>query len=158
MKPVRLAAALALAAAGLTACGAQEPRVKTGPEAPTGLAPGITLYFVKGDRIVPQTRETGRLGTVSDAVSLLLTGPGGSGLTSGIGPTTMTRTEVTVSSGVVTLRLPLATSEVEPLGVDQLVCTAVAAHVQAGGSATTRVRLLFTDVGEEDGPTRSCSR
>ncbi|TQL67666.1 hypothetical protein FB381_1548 [Nocardioides albertanoniae] len=161
MRPVRNAclAVLTLTVltlAALTACGAQDPGVETGAEAPTGLADGTPLYFVRDDRLTLQVRETGRLGTIGDAVSLLLTGPGDSGLSTAIDEVGVTRTEVTVSSGVITLRLPLATSEVGPLGVDQLVCTAVAGHVQAGGSPDIRVRLLFTDVASETGPARTC--
>lgn len=145
-----------LALALLTACGAQTSEVETGADAPTGLAAGTSLYFLDGDRLTLQVRKTGRLGTISDAVSLLLTGPGDSGLETGIEEVSMTRTEVTVTSGAITLRLPLATSEVEPLGVDQIVCTAAASHVQAGGSPDARVMLLFTDVAAETGPGRTC--
>ncbi|MGH3349314.1 MAG: hypothetical protein ACRDPS_01515 [Nocardioides sp.] len=156
MRSVRSALTALTTLAALAACGAPDPGVEEGAKAPTGLAGGTPLYLVDGDRLTLQVRETGRLGTVSDAVSLLLTGPGTSGLETAIGPAPVTRTEVTVTSDVITLRLPLATSEVDPLGVDQIVCTAVAAHTQAGGSPETRVRLLFTDVASEDGPARLC--
>lgn len=156
MRSVRSTCLAVLALVVLTACGTQTAEVETGAEAPTGLAAGTSLYFLDDDRLTLQVRKTGRLGTISDAVSLLLTGPGDSGLETGVEEVSMTRTEVTVTSGVITLRLPLATSEVEPLGVDQIVCTAAASHVQAGGSPDTRVRLLFTDVADEAGPGRTC--
>lgn len=156
MRSARSALAALAGLAVLTACGTPEPDVEQGVKAPTGLAAGTPIYFVDGDRLTLRVRETGRLGTVSDAVALLLTGPGSSALETAIGPAPVTRTEVTVTSGLITLRLPLATSEVDPLGVDQIVCTAVATHTQAGGSPDTRVRLLFTDLASEDGPARLC--
>ncbi len=145
--PARPAATLAaFMLAALTGCGVQPSVVETGPQAPTGLAAGVTLYFVDDDGgLTPRVRQTGRLGTVDDAVTLLLTGPGDSGLRTAIDATEVTRTEVTVGPELVTVRLPLASGEVRPVGVDQIVCTVLASHIQAGGSAEARVRLLFAD-------------
>ena len=146
-----------LALAVLAGCGVQPSEVQTRPGAPTGLASGVTLYLVDDDGdLVPQERETGRLGTIADAVGLLLSGPGHSGLRTGIADTAVTRTEVTVGPEVVTVRLPLASTEVRPVGVDQIVCTALASHVQAGGSTDVRVQLLFTDGGPDTEAGRRC--
>jgi hypothetical protein len=134
----------------LSGCRIQPSDVEEGPEAPTGLAPGVTLYFLDEDeRLVPQQRETGQLGSISDAIGLLLTGPGHSGLSTGIEETMVTRVGTSVRSEVVELRLPLARDQVEDAGVDQIVCTVAAVHVQAGGSPAVQTQLRFTDVVEE---------
>lgn len=151
----RVAAAAAAGVLGLsvlTGCSLEPSGVETGPRAPTGLAEGTVLYFLDSDGdLVAAERDTGRLGTISEAVSLLLTGPGpgSSGLSTGIRETSLTRVQVTVSEQVVTLRLPLASSEVSPDGVDQIACTALVAHAQAGASADARARLIFTDAEPE---------
>jgi hypothetical protein len=40
--------------------------------------------------------------------------------------------------------MPLAAKEVSRRGIEQIVCTALAQHVQSGGSAKATVRILFT--------------
>lgn len=126
-------------------CGVRPSGVTDAGAAPAGVAPGVTLYFVDAqDRLRPQLRESGRLGTISEALALLLTGPGDSGLRTEITSEETTRVGVTTAPDVIRLRVPLATYEVTPLGIDQIVCTALAVHVQAGGSRTTKVRVDFT--------------
>ncbi|WP_418154219.1 GerMN domain-containing protein [Actinoalloteichus caeruleus] len=143
-----------LALIALTSCGPQRAIVEEGPSAPTGIAAGTTLYFLDDDgRLTAQHRETGRLGTVAEAVSLLLTGPGGSGLRTGIGPTAVTRTEVTINGELTNVRVPLSSAEVSAEGIDQIVCTTFASRVQSGGSDRTRVGIEFTDRPEAP---RSC--
>lgn len=135
----------------LSGCGLQSSGVEEGPSAPTGVAPGTTLYFLDDDgELVAQQRKAGRLGTVSEAVSLLLTGPGDSAVNTGIASTAVTRTEVTVSGERMSLRVPVSSEEVSADGVDQIVCTALTSHIQAGGAETTRVRLRFTDHTETE--------
>lgn len=135
----------------LSGCGIQTSEVEEGPEAPTGLAPGVTLYFLDdAGHLVPDARENEQLGSISDAVALLLTGPGeDSSMRTAIGEAPVTRVGSWVRSGVVVLRLPLGRYEVEDGGTDQIVCTAVATHIQAGGSRDVLVQLDFTDVSEE---------
>lgn len=141
----------------LAGCGVQPTGLTDAGEAPTGVAPGVTLYFVDSDgRLAPQQRQTGRLGTIPEAVSLLLTGPGDSDVRTEIGPTSMIMVEVTVTEGAIELRLPLTVDDVTPLGIDQIVCTALAAHVQSGGSTATMVRTGFTQAGSESEELRSC--
>lgn len=147
-------AALALLLAG---CGIADSGVTDGGPAPTGVASGTTLYFVDGNgELLASQRDTGRLGTIAEALTLLLSGPGDSELHTEIAAVSFTKVEVTVSGQEIELRVPLSTEEVTPLGVDQIVCTALAAHVQSGGSTDASVRILFT-LGEEgsDAP-RSC--
>jgi hypothetical protein len=144
MRRVLLAAVLLLAG-----CGIAPSAVAPAGPAPTGVAPGPTLYFVDaGGDLVAEVRHTGRLGTVGEALSLLLAGPGDD-VDTGIAPAAVTRVEVTTAADVIGLRLPLATREVTPTGVDQIVCTALAAHVQAGGATSTVVRLTFTDRADD---------
>ncbi|TSI11731.1 hypothetical protein [Brevibacterium aurantiacum] len=144
----RTALPAALAAVMLiSGCGIQQSGLEEGPEAPTGLAPGATLYFVdEGGELVAQQRDTGQLGSISDAVGLLLTGPGDSGLETDIDETTLTRVGTSVRADVVELRLPLSSSEVDGAGIDQIVCTAAATHIQAGGAEQDQVQLRFTDL------------
>jgi hypothetical protein len=143
--------ALALLVAG---CGVQPSGVEDVGQAPTGVASGVTLYFVDAhDRLQPQLRETEHLGTVAEAVSLLLSGPGGSGMRTQIVSSEVTRVVVDTAPGLIRLRVPLAGYEVTPLGIDQIVCTALGVWVQGGGSKTTRVAVSLTS--ETDEP-RTC--
>lgn len=155
------AAAGVLGLGMLTGCSLEPSGIETGPQAPTGLAEGTVLYFLDADgELVAAERDTGRLGTISEAVSLLLTGPGpgSSGLSTGIRETSQTRVQVTVSEDVVTLRLPLASTEVSAPGTEQIACTALVAHAQAGDSADARARLIFTDtdLAVEDARLHGC--
>ncbi len=141
----------------LAGCGVTPAPPTPGGDAPTGVAPGTTLYFVDAqDRLQPQLRHTGRLGTIAEAEALLLAGPGGSGLHTQIAESAVTRVAVTVEPDVIRLTVPLSVGEVTPLGIDQLVCTALGVHVQSGGSPETKVRLAFTEpVAGSDAP-RAC--
>jgi hypothetical protein len=148
-----------LAALTLVAgCGVEPSGVDAGGEAPTGVSPGVNLYFLnaKGD-LEPQLRDTGRLGTVSEALTLLLLGPGGSEARTEIARVPMTRVVVTSTPDVITVNLPLTINDVTPKGIDQIVCTALGVHVQAGGSRSTRVRVRFTLPTDESEVTRTCS-
>ena len=129
----------------LAGCGIQPSPVTDAGRAPTGVARGVTLYFVdERGELRPQLRDTGRLGTINEALTLLLWGPGvDSGLRTEL-PTEGGSVLVTTTPDVIELRVPLAVDEVTPLGIDQLVCTALGVHVQGGGSTTTTVRIRFT--------------
>lgn len=150
-----LIAACALLLGG---CGIQPSGVTEMGAAPTGVAPGVTLYFVDADgRLRPQLRETQRLGTPAEAVSLMLTGPGTSGLRTDIKADEVTRVVAQTAPGVIRLQVPLATYELGPLGVDQLVCTALASAVQNGASRATKVQIGFTvSTPEESDRLRTC--
>lgn len=155
MRRVAWACAVAVLLAG---CGVGASGVVDGGPAPTGVAPGVTLYFVDAQqRLRPQLRATDRLGSVPEAVSLLLTGPGpGSGLGTRIPAAGTVRVEVTTAPGLLRLLVPLAAREVPPLGVDQIVCTALGVHVQGGGARDTRVQLRFTLPAPGSDAPRSC--
>jgi hypothetical protein len=141
----------------LAGCGVQPSGVTGGGEAPTGVAPGVTLYFIDAqDRLRPQPRPTGHLGTISDALALLLSGPGGSGLRTDIASVGTTRVVVTTTPGMIQLMTPLTIRDVTPLGIDQIVCTALASHVQSGGSRTMKVQVRFTQPTPESGKRRTC--
>jgi hypothetical protein len=134
--------ALALLVAG---CGIQPSGVTDVSRAPTGVAPGVTLYFVDArNQLRPDLRPTERLGTISEAMALLLSGPGGSGLRTQITPGGPTRVVVTTDPGLIRLRVPLGRYEVTSLGIDQIVCTALGVWVQSGGSRSTRVKVIWT--------------
>lgn len=138
-------------------CGIQPTDPIDAGEAPTGVSAGVTLYFIDPDGdLVAQQRQTGRLGTIPEALSLLLTGPGQSDVHTEIAPTSVVRVEVTVTEEVIELRLPLSIDDVTPLGIDQIVCTALAAHVQSGGSTSTSVRTGFTQDTPESDVLRFC--
>lgn len=147
-------AALALLLAG---CGVRPAGVTGTDRAPTGLTPGVTLYFVDPhQRLQPQLRATGRLGTIAEALALLLTGPGDTDLHTEITSNGVTRVGVDTPQGLIRLVVPLASYEVTPLGIDQLVCTALGVWVQGGGSRTTRVQVSFTLRTPESNKRRVC--
>ncbi|MCT2583499.1 GerMN domain-containing protein [Actinophytocola gossypii] len=154
MRRIWLAVVLVL----LAGCGVQPSGLADAGDAPTGVAPGVTLYFVDPDgRLVPQLRPTDRLGTVTEATSLLLTGVGSdSELHSEIAAGAPPRVVVTTEPGVIHLMVPLTIHDVTPLGIDQLVCTALGAHVQGGGSRSTRVRIDFVQPTRESDVRRTC--
>jgi hypothetical protein len=141
----------------LAGCGVDPSGPAAGGDAPTGVAPGVTLYFVDAQQhLRPQLRGTGHLGTVSEATSLLLTGAGGSDLHTEIRSADVTRVVVTTEPGVIQLLVPLTVHDVTTLGIDQLVCTALGVHVQSGGARTTKVRLRFTQPTAESDRLRAC--
>ncbi|PRY38922.1 hypothetical protein [Umezawaea tangerina] len=141
----------------LVGCGVRPSGVVDGGDPPTGVAPGVTLYFVNArGELEPQLRETSRLGSISEALSLLLTGPGTSSLHSEIADTPAPRVTVVTSSQVIRLVLPLTVQEVTPLGIDQIVCTALGVHVQSGGARTMKVQARFTQPAAESDVERTC--
>ncbi|SDK04203.1 hypothetical protein SAMN04488074_104100 [Lentzea albidocapillata subsp. violacea] len=138
-------------------CGVQPSGVDDGGEAPTGVAPGVTLYFVDArGELQPQLRETGRLGTVSEALNLLLLGPGGSNLRTEIAPVSTPRVVVTTAPDVIRLLVPLAADEVTPRGIGQIVCTTLGVHVQSGGARDMKVQIRFTQTTPESDVERTC--
>ena len=153
MKRILAAVAVSL----LVGCGVRPSEVTGGGEAPTGVAPGVTLYFVDADNeLRPQLRATRHLGTISEAMALLLSGPGGSGLRTEIAPIDTKRVVVTTTPGVIHLMTPLTIRDVSALGIDQIVCTALGVHVQAGGSRNMRVQVRFTLDTPESDELRTC--
>ncbi|ASO21114.1 hypothetical protein FHR81_002081 [Actinoalloteichus hoggarensis] len=154
---IRFGTAVVVAILLSTGCGVSPSEVTDGGDAPTGLAPGVTLYFVDSNgALAPRLRETGRLGTISEAVSLLLDGPGDFDLDTEIAATEVTRVRVDTEPELIRLMVPLADYEVTSSGIDQIVCTAVGAHVQAGGSPRTRVQVRFTQHTPESDVRRTC--
>ncbi|ANZ40413.1 hypothetical protein BBK82_34755 [Lentzea guizhouensis] len=141
----------------LVGCGVRPSGVTDGGDPPTGVAPGVTLYFVDANgELRPQLRDTSRLGTVSEALDLLLSGPGGSGLRTEIASTPTTRVVVTTAPNVIRLLLPLTARDVTPRGIDQIVCTALGVHVQSGGARTMKVQTRFTQPAPESEVERTC--
>ncbi|SEO87269.1 hypothetical protein [Amycolatopsis saalfeldensis] len=153
-------AAFLLAAGGLLAsCGVQPAGPADAGQAPTGLAPGVTLYFVDAhERLRPQLRETGRLGTIPEALSLLLTGPGADdpGVHTEIASAGTTQVGVTTAFGVLRLRVPVTADDVTPLGIDQFVCTALGLATQSGDARTVKAQVLFTRPTPESDRLRTC--
>ncbi|WP_420158199.1 hypothetical protein [Nocardiopsis sp. CNT-189] len=117
----------------------------------------MTLYFLddRGE-LLPQRRDTGRLGSISEAMTLLLTGPGDSDLRTGIAEGAVERMVVTVKPGLVDLATPLEIGDVTSAGIDQIVCTALGVHVQSGGATDTRVRVRFVQPTPESEELRTC--
>lgn len=149
-------AAVVLALAG---CGVHPSGVTTAGEAPTGVAPGVTLYMVDDDgALQPQLRETGRLGTIPEALALLLDAAPryDDGLHTEIRKQGVSRVIVHTEPGLIRLTLPLADYDVTPRGIDQIVCTALGVAVQHGEPVETRVRVSFTLSSPESVPERTC--
>ncbi|AOS61935.1 hypothetical protein [Actinoalloteichus hymeniacidonis] len=148
---------LALLVLLLTGCGISTSAVTDAGPAPTGVAPGPMLYFVDDDgALTPQLRDTGVLGTVSEAMSLLIAGPGDSGLRTEIAATDTTRVMMIARPGVLQIMVPLTIDDVTPLGIDQIVCTALAVHVQGGGAPDLQVQVRFTLSTPESEELRTC--
>jgi hypothetical protein len=146
-----------IAALLLAGCGIEPTGVTGGGDAPTGVAPGMTLYFIGSDgALVPQQPVTGSLGTISDALSLLLASTGGPGRRTEIADVGVTRVFVVVTGDTIELRMPLADRDVTARGIDQIVCTAIAAHVQSGGAPDSTVRIIFTVAGPGADRDRTC--
>ncbi|MFE0020291.1 hypothetical protein [Amycolatopsis sp. NPDC059021] len=148
-----LVAAVLLAT--LTACGVEPSGVLDGGKAPTGVAPGVTLYFVDTDgELVPNFRPTQRLSTVTDALNLLVASSGSpqnDGLHSAFAwQSALGRSpRVTESDELIRISLPLAKYEISALGVDQFVCTALGVHRQAGKPAA-KVVVTYTIGGDTE--------
>ncbi|MFD9895885.1 hypothetical protein ACFWY9_41620 [Amycolatopsis sp. NPDC059027] len=148
-----LAAAVLLAT--LTACGVEPSGVQDGGKAPTGVARGVTLYFVDAEgELVPSPRPTQRLGTITDALNLLVASSSSSqsdGLHSAFAwQSALGRSPlVTESDELIRINLPLAKYEIAPLGVDQFVCTALGVHRQAGKPAA-KVVVTYTIGGDTE--------
>lgn len=149
-----VAASLALLLAG---CGVRPSGVEEAGKAPTGLAEGVTLYFVDSDlRLRPQVRQIRHLGSISDALPLLVFGPQEPGLHTEIREVGTARVEVTIFPGVIALRVPFTIEDLSPLGIDQLVCTTLGVFIQGGGERTTKVRVEFVQTTPESGKQRTC--
>ncbi|WP_394619347.1 hypothetical protein JNUCC0626_09695 [Lentzea sp. JNUCC 0626] len=141
----------------LVGCGVKPSGIADGGDPPTGVAPGVTLYFVNAQgELEPQLRESARLGSISEALGLLLTGPGDSGLRTEIAATPVTRVVVTSTPDVLRVMLPLTAQDVTPLGIDQIVCTTLGVHVQSGGTRTTKAQVTFTQPAPESAVARTC--
>jgi hypothetical protein len=141
----------------LAGCGVQPSGVIAGGEAPTGVAPGVTLYFVDAhNELRPQLRRTDRLGTIAEAMSLLLSEFDDPDLHTEIRSITTARVVVTTTPDVIQLVVPLAIRDVTPLGIDQIVCTALGVHVQGGGKRSMRVQVHFTLDTPESDKRRTC--
>jgi hypothetical protein len=150
--------AAGLAAAGLlTGCGIEPTGAFDSGQAPTGVAPGVTVYLVDSTGTLrPKFSKTGRLGDIPRALDLLLRGydAPGDGLHTDIDPVGTLGPVVTTSDEVINVMLPLARYGLGAGGIDQLVCTVLGVHRQAGGSRVTKVVLTFT-IGNATEP-RSC--
>ncbi|MCS7480440.1 hypothetical protein ACFFQW_16950 [Umezawaea endophytica] len=146
---------MALLASG---CGVQPSGIVDSGEAPTGVAEGTTLYFVDArGELQPSVLRTERLGTVSEALSLLLSRPGqDASRHTEIAETSVTRVVVTTETGLIRVLLPLTAEDVTPLGIDQIVCTALGVHVQSGGTRTMKVRIRFTQTTPASEVDRTC--
>ncbi|WP_141691879.1 hypothetical protein [Nocardia brasiliensis] len=131
--------ALLLAAAVCGGCGISGSAVFAGGDAPTGIAPGVTLYFVAADgTVTPEFRETGKLGTVGEALDLMRRTQPGPGLHTEIpeaegGPAPL----VTEFDTLITVDMPYTRTELSDHAIAQVACTALGVHRQAGRPSAT---------------------
>lgn len=142
--PAMLLASAALVVAG---CGVQPSSVQDGGHAPTGIAAGTPVYYVNDTGKLVTDRRGGRLGTIGQALKMLFSTPHPEpGLRSYVGTSpVILEFPITRTRHVITVMLPIDRSDVRrDIGIEQLVCTALAVHQQSGGPATTTVRLRFT--------------
>lgn len=149
MKRIAFAVALLLV---LTGCGVRPTELVYAGRAPDGIARGPVLYFLTGDQVRPSIRETGELGTVTDALRLLAAGPTEAELAAGL------RTKVPIFApeqasagvpvdGIVTVRLPVAPSTLPVPATTQLVCTAVGVSAMAGANEK-KLMVQLTGMGD----------
>ncbi|WP_020662501.1 hypothetical protein [Amycolatopsis benzoatilytica] len=137
----------------LAGCGVRPDGPTPGGDAPTGVSPGVTLYFVDNqERLQPDERKTGRLGSIAEALALLLTGfpRDAPDRHTEIARSPVTQVTVTTEPELVQLVLPLDRKEVTQLGIDQITCTALGVHLQGGGPRTAKVLLRFTHGGSPE--------
>ncbi|MFF0145543.1 hypothetical protein ATK36_1729 [Amycolatopsis sulphurea] len=143
----------------LAGCGVEPADPAPGGEAPTGVAPGVTLYLVdEHKQLQPELRLGGQLGTISDALALLLN-PGrltSSGLHTEITDISGPQSRVTMAPGLIQISVPLTVQNLSPLGIDQIVCTALGVYVQSGGPRTTEVQVSFTQSTPASDVRRTC--
>lgn len=155
---MRLAGFVLAAVAVLPGCSLQPTEVSDGGDAPTGIAQGPTLYFIGDDgALVAHSRNVGRLGTIAEALVLLFkVGPGGSDLGTALPDDSIPAVGVTIADDVIDLAVPFDYEELTPIAIDQIVCTAIAFHVQQGGSTNVRVRVGLANGTAEAAQLRTC--
>lgn len=151
-----LAAALAALVVVLAGCGVQPSSVLGGRRAPTGVAEGTPVYYVNLRKDLVVHRIGNNLGTIGQALKLLFTVDVDGRLRSFVPRSPVTLAfPVTKTREVITVMLPIDRGSIKAeLGVDQIVCTVLAVHLQSGGPASTAVNVQFVQ-GFETGP-RHC--
>ncbi|MEV6227175.1 hypothetical protein AB0L88_04695 [Saccharopolyspora shandongensis] len=154
MKRIALAAVLLV----LAGCGVQPTDVVLAGKAPDGIARGPVLYFVTGEpgQVRPTIRETGRLGTVTEALRLLAAGltpaEGAAGFRTELPFLTTEQVSAgTPDGGIVTVQLPVPPSTLSALASTQLVCTAVGVSAMAGANAQ-KLMVQLSGSGEVGKP------
>ncbi len=139
----------------VSACGIQPtPVVPAGP-APTlrdpaseGRGTDLILYFVLADRVTPVARPGSGVVGVESALTMLLEGPAPDELAGGY------TTELPRRSGTITatpgppasITVPFALQPISGAGINQLVCTAVAALAGQGGYTDGTIALAGPDI------------
>ncbi len=63
---------------------------------------------------------------------------------------------MTTAPTLIQLQVPLTIHDVTALGIDQIVCTALAGYVQGGGPRTAKVQVMFTEPTPESDKQRTC--
>ncbi|NHD19471.1 MULTISPECIES: hypothetical protein [Actinopolyspora] len=134
----------------LTGCTVRPSEVFNGGDAATGIAKGTPVYLLDSEGNLVLRRPTSSLGTIGQALRLLLTGtdPDAGSLHSRVHldsvPTALD-IPVTTSGDTITVRLPIPRRRVHGAkGIDQIVCTVLAVHIQRGGDPSSKVVLTFT--------------
>ncbi len=133
----------------LAGCGVRPTDPVPAGDPPVGAAPGPILFFLKAGKLAPVVRQTGHLGTVPDAVTLLLAGPNTQEAAAGYAtmlPTGALGVSVgALDQGVVTVNLTAPLETLPELAKDQIACTVIAVHAQTGArAANLLVRLIGT--------------
>ncbi|WP_069161038.1 hypothetical protein [Nocardia altamirensis] len=159
MRSVRTACASIIAALALGGCGIDPSGVINGGKAPTGVAPGMSLYFLdEQNNLQPLLIYMSSLGTVAAAVDTLLRvdKPIKPGLHTDLpkldtfGPWT-TKTDPTT---IVIHLNAFSGKEIGARGIDQIVCTALGVARQSGDAEATHavVEFAFDTTGPQTCP------
>ncbi|GAA5095085.1 hypothetical protein [Nocardia iowensis] len=141
----RIVLPLIAAVLALAGCGVSPSGVRVGGQAPTGVAPGVYLYFLDAhNELRPELYRTQRLGTVASALDLLLRAGPPTALRSDLPVIQSSGPVVDMANSTMTIRVPLDRDEIGPRGVDQIICTALGVTRQSGDDRTTEVVVSFT--------------
>jgi hypothetical protein len=135
---VRLKVVFLVVLFALSGCGVRPTGVLTAGRPAVGAARGPVLYFLSREGILrPTQREIGQLGTITNALQLLVAGPTEAERASGLVTAVPKLLVEAVSAeepvgSVITIHLPTVPLTLPPVAVQQLVCTAVGAAAMAG--------------------------
>lgn len=152
MKRAGIVFALLALFGSLAGCGIRPTAVLTGGQAPIGVAPGPTLYFLVNGQLAPVPRVTGHLGTPSAALDLLVGGPldteRAQGVTTALPPiSAVAGATVDLDQATFDIYLPIDVRTLHSSALDQIVCTVIGVEGQSGAARPGLAAVLRGTTG-----------